>query len=147
MERSEQFVKEWQALCRTHGLKQVDFVRQAGMPPSHVHRLWKGEYAPSPEDFKKIVSVTCKTEEEKARLVQARLLDYCDRHDRHLIKISLRSGRDQTPKVFMSLQPEVQESLIYLAGQALDNPQMGTSLVHLAKAWETTHIRKKKDSA
>lgn len=119
-----------------NGLRQHDVTKQTGLGVATVSRIFTGEQEfVSVDALDKIISVIAKSDKDRSRIVQARLLDAYDGRYAECIKMTLKGGSAPPTKVKwpIAIDPEVKAAVEYLLRLVPKKPAVGEALVQLAR--------------
>lgn len=123
-------------ILKQNGLQQYDVTKKTGLGVSVVSRIFSGtqEFV-SEEALDKIISAIAMSDQDKARIVQARLMDAYDGRYADCVKINLKGGAATPDKVKwpLAVDPEVKSAFEFLYRLVPKKPSVGQAILQLAR--------------
>jgi len=130
---------ELKSIAERHHMIPMDISRATGLPPSHLSRLLNNHtVAVSDEVLEKLKVAVCRTPEERAMMVRARMLDVCSGVGADMIDVQINlNGRsrpaDNAMILPVRLDPKVRDAIAWMAKRTIEAPGVGAGLISLAK--------------
>lgn len=127
---------ELAVILKNNGLKQYDVTKMTGLGVAMVSRIFSGgQKFVSDDNLDKIITVLAKTDQDRARIVRARLTDaYNGRFADH-VRITLKGGAPEPdrPKWPTALAPEIKAAFEFLYRLVPKKPAVGQAILQLAR--------------
>ena len=130
---------EVKAIAERHHMIPMDISRVTGLPPSHLSRFFNNKQAyVSDETMEKLKAAVCRTNEERAMLVRARMLDACTGVGSEFVEVNINLGGRPRPAenaiiLPVRLDPKIHDLISWFASKAIEQPTISAGLVALAK--------------
>ena len=123
-------------ITKKNGVIQTDVVR-AGLTTGHVSRIFNGKQKYVEDaDLETIISVVAKNDEERGRLVRARMMDTYTGRWADLVNVVLRSGDSKQKRRFrdkVGIDPQVSGAFDFLYNLVPTKPGIAEATIGLAR--------------
>lgn len=123
-------------ILKQNGMRQYDVTKRTGLGLAMVSRIFSGEQDFVSEDaLDKIISVIALSDQDKGRIVQARLMDAYDGRYANCVTINPKAGPSPPDKIKwpFAVDPEIKAAFEFLFRLVPKKPAVGQAVLQLAR--------------